>query len=579
MKTAIIIIFSLLFSINSQAFVSLGNDPDCDYQVSNTSIQGLIDQGELNIRLSNQVTFVENLSINKSINISGGYSNCADAEANIVSAKTTLDGNQNGSVIVFSGVEEPPSVITLENLIIENGSSNSTFYPGGGLSLSTFNDNHYYVQLNNSLISNNTGINGGGVYIRGKNMQLAVNNSYIIHNKALGNGGGTANGGGIHCKGGTVSVTNGSGILLNEAYSDIQEAGNGGAIFARDACRVFLRSGSSSSSLNTQGITNNTASAHGGGLYAENNASIYIQDTSKIVPININNNNADSNNDGYGDGGGIYIKDFGSEIVINGAIISNNTAINGGGIAMYNRADISISENISNCWNRSKCNVFENNKASTNNGKGGFLYNNGSVFVGSKMHITKSRADHGTTIYNENIATTVFNRSNIYRNGLLGSEGWSDDYTYRNIGSTLNLYNVTSVHNESVQATIGILDGSAYVVDSIFFEPNTNLLANIINPSPSVTMDCLLVDNDFGVQNLTNSVIGAANFKDKTNNDFHLLANSPGIDMCSSGYYKDIDLQDAGWDDPSQINLLGPFDAGADESYAGDVIFADEFNQ
>lgn len=41
---------------------------------------------------------------------------------------------------------------------------------------------------------------------------------------------------------------------------------------------------------------------------------------------------------------------------------------------------------------------------------------------------------------------------------------------------------------------------------------------------------------------------------------------------------QDIDREDRGYDDPSFSNLFGPYDIGADETYATDIIFKHGFD-
>ncbi len=88
-------------------------------------------------------------------------------------------------------------------------------------------------------------------------------------------------------------------------------------------------------------------------------------------------------------------------------------------------------------------------------------------------------------------------------------------------------------------------------------------------------------------QSITNATVNFQNvqsvsddFVDSANRDYHLAETSPAIDMCadSTSWTVDIDGQSWAFDDPNVINAQGPFDAGADETYASDIIFMNNFD-
>jgi len=56
MKTKLILIL-LSFSYFAQAHVTYGEDSDCDYRISQHSLQDLVDLDETNIRITNEVVF------------------------------------------------------------------------------------------------------------------------------------------------------------------------------------------------------------------------------------------------------------------------------------------------------------------------------------------------------------------------------------------------------------------------------------------------------------------------------------------------------------------------------------------
>src|SRR5690606_2448539 len=93
--------------------------------------------------------------------------------------------------------------------------------------------------------------------------------------------------------------------------------------------------------------------------------------------------------------------------------------------------------------------------------------------------------------------------------------------------------------------------------------------------------DCLIV-NKLGDINDPRSIEADPEFVDRGNNDYHInAALSPAVDYCddllAEHTTQDTDQEDRGWDDYLATNNFGPFDVCADETYANDVIFEDDF--
>ncbi|MCF6286805.1 MAG: hypothetical protein L3K26_16685 [Candidatus Hydrogenedentes bacterium] len=94
----------------------------------------------------------------------------------------------------------------------------------------------------------------------------------------------------------------------------------------------------------------------------------------------------------------------------------------------------------------------------------------------------------------------------------------------------------------------------------------------------STLTNCLIVNEDISIAGfpLNGMPVG---YKNIAENDFRLSAQSLARDFCNTagGSTLDADNEIRGWDDPTTTNMAGNFDAGADESYFGDVIFANNF--
>ena len=163
--------------------------------------------------------------------------------------------------VCFLDVRTP--AVTVERMTAENNTSyNSAFYFKGSGTLrdSTFRNNTVtsgstirtdaystgYFKIVNTLFEGNSGNNGGAVY----GGHLDITDSAFINNTATGNGGALA-----------ISITGASNVKNSTFFGN--SAANGGAI--------YLGSGVSTTvafTLTNLTIAGNTATGHGGGIYA-----------------------------------------------------------------------------------------------------------------------------------------------------------------------------------------------------------------------------------------------------------------------------------------------------------------------
>lgn len=580
MKKLIFIICHMLV-INAQAFITVGTDQDCDHDISETSIQALINAGNNEIRLTNQQIINENMVVTKSIHLKGGYNTCDDAENNVVSSsKSIFNGGAVAPVFAINSPNDGSAqFITLHDLIIENG-RNSGDHHGGGISIYDNNDNFIQLTLEGTIVRNNHGRKGGGIYIKGSGILANLFNTIVINNQATGNLIGTALGGGVYCHSSGFILNRNSGISFNQAFSANSLTGHGGGIYATHACDINLLGGTDGALFDFRGISYNSATGHGGGVLLAEDSSLSAESNVYNNPININNNQADSDNSGSGNGGGVFLAQSNSSI--NGLKLVDNQAMNGGGVYVSNNAEFSIGFS-QECGSKDDCNLFSGNTVDSNEGKGGFAYVDGSELSIRYAHITNNKADLGSVIYATNDAD-VFARTNIiYRNGG-DNDGWNDENVIYAEGGQLSLTNITMALNYAISATIKQVNGAHDIFASIIFEPITNQVSNFIGTTGY--KNCLMVDNDFGIGGGTSNIfIDDPLFVDANNDDFHLLNDSPAIDMCFQPFrggetnILDIDGQDYGSDHPDVFNGTSIFiDIGADEVPGGDLIFSDGFD-
>ncbi|HBM16942.1 MAG TPA: hypothetical protein DD381_11435, partial [Lentisphaeria bacterium] len=258
-------------------------------------------------------------------------------------------GNISGFGDVGAGVGGSIDVAS-GNLVLDHVSvDNSIAYRGGAI----YNSVSSTLTISNSQIHDAVStLHGGGIYNTGT---LIVNqDSYIQDSTATGNGGGIYNlgvtdlenavilentavdGAGVYNTGGTITISNDSTVLNNDA------GGSGGGIF------------NNAGTLNTRwntAITGNTAVDFGGGVFGRVSINIEGTDiynnqagtgggilidslaTANISYSNIYSNSATLTGEYNGVGGGILINE--GTLTLSNSTVSLNTAVTaGGGVAV-----------------------------------------------------------------------------------------------------------------------------------------------------------------------------------------------------------------------------------------------------
>jgi predicted outer membrane repeat protein len=350
-------------------------------------------------------TYIENINYNgKNITVASLFLTTQDTT---YISQTIIDGNQDGSVVVFANNEDSTSVLSGFSLINGSGTFTSQspggfdYYSGGGIYCLEASP-----QINNLIISNCTSNDfGGAILLKSSNSNL--NNLYLHSNNSY-------RGGGIcyyldcnsiltNCtiinntapKGGGICVFSGDGTILFDELMIIEnqaEQTGGGMYFIGSNCTI-----------NNSEICNNISEYSGGGISTmDNNSSIYnssISNNTSFIAGGIFfhystvllENTVFSRNDAT-DNGGAILCTSGNELTLNNIIFANNTSHNGGAIYNHDNA-ITTLNNVS----------IRDNQATK---FGGGIYS----------------ASFSEIIFNEN------ERSNIYTNhaGYLGMDIYFD---------------------------------------------------------------------------------------------------------------------------------------------------------
>lgn len=582
--------------INSGAFVTVGDQPDCDFYEGDSRIQDAIDSGVTTIKLSGS-EYMENLIIeNRNIRIFGGYATCSDANNDIRGdSKQIINGaSANLPVVRISGNEQKSSIV-FQNVELTGGVASHP-YVSGGISIHEANA---YLELYHVNIHNNTGVTGGGLAsVRGI-VDVEIFESSITNN--------TANdGGGIYCNGpDTVirirdRIAGKSVVAFNEAIN-----GNGGGVYITNDCFFGSLSGTNDfTSAEYGGIHDNKASRHGGGVAIHDSGTAYFSGTSlcdqlsnncssnTTVAVNINNNEANSNQNENGFGGGIYASGSNAHLELINTIVNNNTANSGGGIAIENGANLSIKslQESEPCWNKNGlCSQIKGNHTAQNSfsAVGGGLYvSSGSVANISRTEFSGNRAGVGVAIYNfnqfrdEEPSIIHLDGVLIVKNGNNGDNSWNDSYTIANEEAITKINFSTIADNAVNVGTANIFNmGEIEIYNSIIHNTDGLLVLRGDNQNSSLFYECLILNEVDTLPRETDLDEGDPMFVDRDNGDYHLNpALSPAVDFCNEfqpSNIKDVDNETRGIDDPNVQNLRGPYDVGFDES--NDFIFSNSF--
>lgn len=246
--------------------------------------------------------------------------------------------------------------------------------------------------------------NGGGLRNLGL---LTINDSDLLSSFADGNGGGISNGDSLNV--GTLVLTN-STLQSNSAGSVTSgsQFGKGGAIFNDNG----------SVTLTNDTFLSNVAFTDGGAIYNDNDTTAAIAgstlsgnlsgrdggaiynnaiSTVTIFSATLANNVADSDNDGDGEGGAIFLESSAS-LTLDASVLRANRARAGG--ALYNDdANLILNDNLFEL-NVAKGGLAGGLGAAT--GVGGAIFNSvgGTLILNNGLFTTNSASDDGGAIQN-----------------------------------------------------------------------------------------------------------------------------------------------------------------------------------
>jgi len=410
--------------------------------------------------------------------------------------------------------------LTLENVRLSNGDivglvSNQIGSDAGGAILASGE-----LIINDSVIANNYGINGGGIY--NYNQPATITGTDFPDNEAGYGGGAISN---FHAP---LSITD-STFSDNRAGFSGSNIGSGGAIFSySDAATVTITGCEFSDNqairyggairitedswleINDSTLLNNTAGAWGG-AFSGTSGSVAV-----LINATISGNQAEK-------GGGIESGQNGGEVTISGGTISNNTAsLQGGGI--YNK-DIMTIDGTTISGNQapqgggihnlgpgvmtiSLSNIQDNIGSQT----GGGIHNLGQMTVEGST-VSGNQAPQGGGFQNySNLSitnsTVTENTAAVSGGGIYNRES-SSNLTITN--STISGNTVTTIRGSAIYLAEGILEINYSTITNnsggstsgaIFTIPATVTISNSIiaeNPAGDCSFPAGVTINDANI--------------------------------------------------------------------------------
>jgi hypothetical protein len=544
---------ALALSILGGAFVAapsgaavfyVGTGTGCTHQFLSQAITAAGANGaDLDlIRIASPALAIGNLLLevnNQSVQITGGFPNCTTANPTGRTTITFLSPDGDAGFWIHGAVALE-RYFGLNRIDMVMGAD-----AGRGLTLQDLAT----VVLDDATIDSGKALDGAGALMQGEVLLTLQNGSIIRNGHADGSGGG------IHCSsGGAIFVADTSHVDHNFAALD------GAGIFAND-CALSIEGS----------VYTNTSHRNGGGIYAGGGSIVEILGEGP-TPNDLASVRSNAASEG---GGGLYLIDSGTSATARNARIDENSASYGGGVWMGSSVSFAMDVDPSTCRVGRNCSSLYFNAASS----GGAI----SVGVGSQasirqteIHLNFSYGAGGDGSVAFVGGTLTLEGCEVYNNAPFGEE--------RNRFWVISGGTLTVAFSTVVESTAG--GNGAFRNDS---GSTFRLLSSIVQadatfhaPASATNLKCVITKEQAtfpaGGANITTVTDPNLLFQDPAM-DYRLKRNSVAQDYCDTASYfpldGDTDNQARGYDDPTEPNILGAFDLGADEWWP--ALFADGF--
>lgn len=498
------------------------------------------------------------------IYVYGGYPSC---ETNVATSTSTIRGTTSGADTFRVHGAGSPSLdfedVTLTRQIEK---------PGRGLRIEA----GATVHLARTYVRDGSAADGGNIHISGSGALLELRDgTFIIDGTAT-----SGDGGGIYCDNG-ASVEGGGffKIARNEAFD------SGGGVYLDD-CTLdvwpALNPGSAIPAIEAAGFDENSAlHGDGGGIAAVNGATVEIKNNDWQRVAQVYFNQAPE-----GAGGGIFLDGSGTTGLLRSIQVVENSALGpGGGIAVSNNATFAMHLGA---WGEcpfpfgASCSSIAGNR-STGTGAAGLGAFSGAYAEAFHTLILDNvnELDFGGSAAGAIGASLLLEGCEIFQNDPNGGSGTLTSRLFAGTGSTVTVAFSTIVEDAGAEGVIEVANATQVRLLSSIVQG-----AQVFLPAqpPATTVDCVVVPESASLPNGSTGVTLHTDpttlFALSTPEDFSLLRNSVAQDYCDTLLYDPLTLADIGgqargWDDPTEGNVYGAYDLGADEWHPG--LFGDGF--
>lgn len=357
--------------------------------------------------------------------------------------------------------------------------------------------------MQNSLISNNSAYYGGCVYVW-ENCKVVIDNSTVVANEGRFGGFGYIRGFAI------VTVRNNSTIFNNSAFS-------GGFVNAFAASNVYVANSTFSSNKATYGgalfveganssvtimsgrFVSNTASSGGGACHSAMSARVKLGGDPGSTADFVNNTAVQ--------GGAIFARDFSTVTLLDGSVLSNNTASKVGG-AVFAQESAGISMRAGS--------MFSKNTAVY--GGGAYLQDSSNATIGGLLSGNQALKDGGGLLTADNVSLVVESGAQFTGNRAQGMGGGlylgtshfvpvevqqavaPNNQAMFSPGFAASTTNFTLLTNHTVNGFVSRLGAAEGILHA-----DLNVTGHFGLPSDGMLVQAMLLDHATGVQTFLGS--------------------------------------------------------------------------
>lgn len=601
--------------------VSVG--PGCDYENLQDAIDDAVTgsiSGEIGIHKDYQASgpyvIIPNGSGLLQAWLMGGFPDCNVSNPDNTSGRTTLSVTGGGRPITVSynaGPSDPFSAVLLENLVLTGGDTQL----GGGLRV-VGRPGLLTTILFNTEVSGNQAGSGGGIQLSAPldwlvpdptnpplPMLFLDDNSHVVDNVASNDGGGIWCGSNAERDYAMTLVRSGSGLIFSN------EAERGGGVFL-SGCSFALRNGGPTALIvPAGGVSFNTASVAGGGVYAENGASGSISALSSDEFGGDPESAGIVANNEAPEGGGIFATGDDTSVFGIQAYVVGNSATGspgrGGGILVDDEALVHMISNEGSgpCTPPSTsggvttappCNRLENNHAD-NRGGGARAVGGGELRLNRTYLTGNTAGSGGGEVLNAFNSSATGVKSRIYvADSLIANNGSGGTMIFADSNSEVSVRWSTLVDND-VGDNFSLIRANATsssqtvttILSSILWGNSDENMARVTGSGDlTLSADCVI-----GYQNEADTDLTSAGFYSQIDpeflnpedGDYRLGPTSPAIDYCddfNSPIGRDLDDRIRGNSYPDSTTPApspvpnGTYDLGA-FVFVIDRMFQDRF--